>query len=844
MSELHASSDHIRAMQARRAQGPGQWIALSAAIALSCVAAAAVWSRDSQPDWAMALLSLFAVAGVGSLYALGFGVLRFGRDHPKADWCAMLCASGEAAAITSARGELLFSNPAFAGLGGGVDGPHARPHDILAAVGDDGATVFRFASAAARGEAHDETVTLNRGPRGDMPCCLRVGMVPLPERRNGRGVLAWHFTDISKEAGALSDANRQKTRYRGWFDAVPAGVILADETGRVRGMNAAMRKLLSRAARKAGQDIGLEDIFSDASLHLLKALPVSQNGASTPRTARLELLQDGNAPLPIWAAFRHVEDDDGNASSLCITLMRGIDADVAPQVSAPDQAIMSQYFHSAPVAIASVNQSGRVSNANSAFHQTFGAHGARRGKPLSLAELVAPQSREAVIQLLKDAVQRRAPKAPVDIVFRGEPKRSGQLYVVPFEKGSARRGRDVAVIYAIDTSEQRRLEEQIAQNQKMQEVGQLAGGIAHDFNNVLQAIIGYADLMLANHRPSDPAFSDIMHIRNNANRAAALVGHLLAYSRSQTLRPKVWSLTDIIEEFSQLLGRLLGEKVTANVVHGRDLWLVKADANQLEQVIMNLAVNARDAMLPDGGELKIRTTNVTERESLQLGASGVEPGEYVLLEVSDNGCGMPPEVMSKIFEPFFSTKEIGEGTGFGLSVVHGIVKQTGGYILVDSRVGEGTTFRIYLPRHVDEEDHLADAGEEPAKKDVQRDLTGSGTILLVEDEEEVRGFAARALSMRGYRVLQAATGVDALEVIAGYDGVIDLMITDVMMPQMDGPSLFRQVRKSAPDMKVIFMSGYAEQSLREGLTEGENVNFLPKPFSLKRLAELVKQVLD
>jgi two-component system cell cycle sensor histidine kinase/response regulator CckA len=844
MSELHAISEALRAPSSRRGQNLWQWLALAVAILLSGVAATAAFSRAGQPDWAMLMLVLFAATGIGALYALGFGLLRLGREDQRGDLCAALCASGNAAAVTSARGEVLFSNPAFAALGGAEAG-QARPHDILSAADDEGATVFRFASAAARGESHHETVRLRRGLTGGDARWLRVGMVPLSIRRNGRNALAWHFFDVSEEMSALLKATTQETRYRNRFDAVPAGVILADAAGRVTAINPAMQQLLTRSARAAGHELGLDDIFTNASLHLLKALPVSPPGSRKTRTARLELLQDRGAPVLMWAAFCPVETEGNDGADICISLMRDSDADSLPLVGTPDPSVMSQYVHSAPVAIASVNQSGRVSNANAAFHQTFGVDASRRdGKPASIIDLVDPQSREAVVQALKDAAQRRAPKAPVDISFKGEPRRSGQLYVVPLQKTGARRGRDVAVIYAIDTSEQRRLEEQIAQNQKMQEVGQLAGGIAHDFNNLLQVIIGYSDLLLTSHRPSDPAFSDIMHIRNNANRAAALIGHLLAYSRCQTLLPKVWSLTDIIEEFSHLLGRLLGEKVTANVVHGRDLWLVKADSNQLEQVIMNLAVNARDAMLPGGGELTIRTANVTERESLELGASGVEPGEYVLLEVSDTGCGMPPEIMNRIFEPFFSTKEIGEGTGFGLSVVHGIVKQTGGYILVDSRVGEGTSFRIYLPRHVEEEDIAAGTGDTPVKMDVQRDLTGSGTILLVEDEEEVRGFATRALANRGYRVLQAASGVDALEIIAAHDGKIDLMITDVMMPQMDGPSLFRQVRKSAPHIKVIFMSGYAEQTLREDLSEGENFHFLPKPFPLKGLAELVKQVLS
>jgi two-component system cell cycle sensor histidine kinase/response regulator CckA len=403
------------------------------------------------------------------------------------------------------------------------------------------------------------------------------------------------------------------------------------------------------------------------------------------------------------------------------------------------------------------------------------------------------------------------------------------------------------LVFGIDISEQRSLEEQIAQGQKMQAIGQLAGGIAHDFNNVLTAIIGFSDLLLANHRPSDPSFADIMNIKNNANRAAALVKHMLAFSRKQTLRPEVMLLTDAVEDLMILLDQLLGEKVKARVYHGRDLWPVKVDPTQFQQVILNLAVNARDAM-PDGGELTIRTANISERESARLGHAVMEPGEYVLCEVSDNGTGIPPDVVDKIFEPFFSTKEVGKGTGLGLSTVYGIVKQTGGFIFVDSEVGSGTVFRIYLPRCEQDVARLDSSVGKPVKKEKEssRDLTGSATVLLVEDEDAVRSFAARALSTRGYRVLEASSGAHALEVMNEHQADVDIVVSDVVMPEMDGPTMLKHLRKTNPDLKIIFMSGYAEDAFRNGLDEEDALTFtfLPKPFSLKDLAEKVKSTLE
>jgi two-component system cell cycle sensor histidine kinase/response regulator CckA len=374
----------------------------------------------------------------------------------------------------------------------------------------------------------------------------------------------------------------------------------------------------------------------------------------------------------------------------------------------------------------------------------------------------------------------------------------------------------------------------------MQAIGQLAGGVAHDFNNVLTAIIGFSDLLLAQHRPSDPAFQDIMNIKQNANRAAGLVRQLLAFSRRQTLRPQILVLPEVLSDLSILLQRLIGAKVKLQLSHGRELWPVKADLNQFEQVIVNLAVNARDAM-PEGGSLAIRTSNLSAAEVVRTGYPTLPENDYVAIEVEDTGTGMVPEVQAKIFEPFFSTKEVGQGTGLGLSTVYGIVRQTGGYIFFTSAVGVGTSFRIFLPRHVPQEDAPAPAA--PAARAEPADLTGSATVLLVEDEEAVRAFAARALQNRGYTVRSASSGVEALEIVRERSGSVDLVVSDVVMPEMDGPTLLREMRKIRPDLKMIFVSGYAEEAFRRNLPEGEAFHFLPKPFSLKQLATAVKETL-
>jgi two-component system cell cycle sensor histidine kinase/response regulator CckA len=339
-----------------------------------------------------------------------------------------------------------------------------------------------------------------------------------------------------------------------------------------------------------------------------------------------------------------------------------------------------------------------------------------------------------------------------------------------------------------------------------------------------------------------------MQIKQNATRAATLVRQLLAFSRRQTLRPQVLDMGDALSDLTMLLKRLIGEKVKLDFVHGRDLWPVKVDVSQFEQVIVNLAVNARDAM-PEGGKLIIRTANITAQDADRLQYKGMPAADYVSIDISDTGTGIPADIVDKIFEPFFSTKEVGKGTGLGLSTVYGIVKQTGGFIYVDSVPDQGTVFRIFLPRHVPEKETeievTATNGAPPLapEKPKAPDLTGHGTILLVEDEDGLRSLNARGLRSRGYTVIEAANGLEAMESLEQENGEVDLVVSDVVMPEMDGPTLLAEMRKRNPDLKIIFVSGYAEDAFAKSLPEGQQFNFLPKPFTLSQLVAAVKETM-
>jgi two-component system cell cycle sensor histidine kinase/response regulator CckA len=407
------------------------------------------------------------------------------------------------------------------------------------------------------------------------------------------------------------------------------------------------------------------------------------------------------------------------------------------------------------------------------------------------------------------------------------------------------------IFQLIDTSEQKKLELQFIQSQKTQAVGQLAGGIAHDFNNLLTAITGFSDILLQRIMPNDPSYADIMQIKQNANRASHLVKQLLAFSRRQPLQPRTINVANILADLSELIKRLIGAPVSFKLAQKRHLWPVKVDSGQFEQVIINLAVNARDAM-PDGGTLTIESSNCTvsssqfredspsrseNKRGKSLTHENIPIGDYLLIKVSDTGCGIPRDMMESIFEPFFSTKDVGQGTGLGLATAYGIVKQTGGFIFVESEVGVGTTFHIYLPRCNDSE-------EEPVKeKKLIQDLTGTETIMLVEDDEAVRLFATRALRDRGYRVIDAPNGQVAVEYIQ--EGMRpDVLVTDVSMPGMDGPTLGKKISEIIPNIPVIFTSGYAEETFRRDLSENQSMHFLPKPFTLRDLASKIREILD
>ena len=827
-----------------RLTGVGRLIVLACGLVGAAIAFALMKPENAEP-LVLGLLSLLAVIGVFTLFAGAIGLIRFGGRSLGNDLTRLYVESmGDGLLLTDRDGHIIYANRAYGNLTGAASEREIRPVErVFASDTAGGDAIYRLAQGVRDGHPVEEEIRLPTPPAnaaGESGArWYRITARPMGLRKGDRSLTAWTVADISRERARQEAVFQELQHAIDYLDHAPVGFFSAEPDGRIVHVNATLADWLGidLTGFEAG-GLRLEDIVRGDALALLAYGAGAVSDRDQTETIDLDLVKRNGQSLPVRLLHRvPIAADGAPGATRTIVLNRSPGAEASEAVRAAEVRF-TRFFNNTPIAIAAVDRQGRIGRTNAPFLRLFAsAKGELAGNKRRLVDLIGEAERSLVAEALADATAGKTGE-PIDATIAGGDERSVRIYLSPVEGA----GEDEAVIVnALDTTEQRTLENQLRQQQKMESVGQLAGGVAHDFNNVLTAIIGFSDLLLANHRPSDPSFQDIMNIKQNANRAAGLVRQLLAFSRRQTLRPQVLLLGDTLTELSNLLRRLLGENVKLQLVHGRDLWPVKADVNQFEQVIINLAVNGRDAM-PGGGTMTIRTRNVTAAETAGFGYKPLPAVDYVLIEVDDTGTGMTQEVQAKIFEPFFSTKEVGKGTGLGLSTVYGIVKQTGGHIFFDSTVGRGTSFRIFLPRHiVAEGENPAGPAAEPAVEIA--DLTGSATILLVEDEEAVRAFAARALASRGYKVFEAASGVEALEVMQEAGGKVDLVVSDVVMPELDGPSLLRELRKTRPELKIIFVSGYAEDAFKKNLPEGEKFAFLPKPFSLKQLAVAVKETL-
>ncbi|KLE36127.1 hybrid sensor histidine kinase/response regulator [Aurantiacibacter luteus] len=779
--------------------------------------------------------STVTLAFTGGLVVLGLAAFVAGRtavgrpavsegDAP--DWSVTVAAIEQpdlAIAITDRANRLVCANAAFELWFGSDYGPPVLPVD-----GTSGEKLARIARAAWR-DGKGESVTVADEQRSWTATAERAGRAD--------DYLVWRFAPVVRAEPVAAIGKHISGLFGRVLGAAGISVALVTPGGMVRAANASLarRALGDENASMAGQEF-VQLLRSDDRERIFFA---REGKKGSPQTLVQVPLVD-----PDEAARERIP---GKAMAESPSLMLLIDAGIglggwggeAKGQAAQLQGLLEQL----PLGLATTDREGKFLFANPAFQRAAGV--AKGQLPPYPSDLVVPRDKTALSDAVRRYAQGPASSGDIAVRMRSEPDEPVSMGMA----GVRGLGEAAVLLSLADTTEEVRLKRQVAQATKMQAVGQLAGGVAHDFNNVLTAIIGYCDLMLLRHTPGDSDYDDIQQIKANSNRAASLTRQLLAFSRQQTLQPEVIQLPDIISEVSQLLKRLLGAKITLKVRHDRDLGHVRADPRQLEQVIVNLAVNARDAIQSKGGEsatgtLAFATRRVEAKDIRRMGSEIIPAGDYTVLVAEDTGGGIPQDIIGKLFEPFFTTKEQGKGTGLGLSTVYGIVKQSGGFIFAGNAKGpdgtvKGARFTIYLPVHHASEEELARGKAEEVQA---REWSGGGCILLVEDEDMVRAVATRALEREGYAIVSASDGDEGLELFRGEPDKFDLVVTDVVMPSMDGPAMAKEIRKVRGNIPVLFMSGYAEEQLRADI-DIDQMHFIAKPFSVKQIGEKVSGVL-
>ncbi|EJJ25131.1 cell cycle histidine kinase CckA [Rhizobium sp. CF142] len=836
------------------------------AIVLIAAAAAFVFFKDSLGnELVLGCLGVLAMVGIFFLVSSVIGFIEVMPQRQSDSLArAFLNSHPDGTLITDEKGRIVYANAAYGALTGARKATEVQTLEtLLSRHRESNEALYRLVNGLREGREGREEFRLLRavGPGSNAGAHwyrLKARLLK-PEDGDSKPLQIWQITDITAEREDQERFFKELQNAIDYLDHAPSGFFSAGRKGEIFYLNATLAEWLGLDLTKfmpGSMNIG--DLVAGEGLALIQSVQ-AEPGLKKTVTLDLDLRKSNGQSLPVQIIHRVTSMRDGApGESRTIVLTRDKDSENGQSASAAAMRF-TRFFNNTPMAIASVDGNGKILRTNAPFLKLFSNIVSRDDleRGALMETIVQDSDRPQLAAALAAAKDRQGDIPPIDSRTPTDDARFFRFYVNAVIDQSDEAPEEAAIVYAVEVTEQKALEAQMAQTQKMNAVGTLAGGIAHDFNNVLTAILLSSDHLLLQARPADASFADLIEIKRNANRAAVLVRQLLAFSRKQTMRPTVLNLTDVVGDLRMLVDRLIsGTNVKLDVEYGRDLWPVKTDLSQFEQVLINLSVNARDAM-PDGGTLTLRTRNLPAAEVAAFNYSYMPHEDMVLIEVTDTGTGIAPEIMDKIFEPFFTTKDVGKGTGLGLAMVYGIVKQSGGYIQPESEVGKGTTFRIFLPRHIVEPAVAAEAEAadqavatggaqivELVQPKQPEDLTGSAVILLVEDEEAVRRGGKRMLETRGYTVHEAGSGVEALEIMEELDGKVDIVVSDVVMPEMDGPSLLRELRKNYPDLKFIFVSGYAEDAFARNLPPEAKFGFLPKPFSLKQLAVAVKETLD
>lgn len=839
----------------------GFWAAL--VVAGGAAGMALTWSDAVGPAGAVLVIALGAMALVLVLWAVRGAGRKLGvfPERGAAEAAAQatkkhiwLEALNEPALISDRSGASVAANAAYlelAQLAHEVgDSAHAPSVDRLFSSNPGmAAPIYRLSKSAKAGINRSELLPALLFGDSLTPTQFEASVAPLGNTR-----ALWRLRKVEASSVAASGSVDPRALY---VEDAPVGFFSARRDGRVIYLNQTLRQMLGLPDGENA--LRLEDIMRPEGLKLMKR---EVRGQSSQRAEVVLRARDGVESTATLITTWSGKGADAMTRSI-VYIANASEQSVrrmAPAVaSGPQTPEMVEaraaagraddtMFSDAPFGVVRLDgegvESAVILDSNRSLVEMTGG----RAQPgARFADLfVADQGTAALAEELTKALDGAR-----SFKLAGNKDRSADVFVT-----IDRQGRPAAA-YVIDTTEKRELEKRLAQGEKLQALGNMAGGLAHEFNNMLAGIILNVNKLEIRHPPGDPTFFELKSINEFAARGAQLIRTMLAFTRQQVFRPEVFDVTDALSDYYTLLRDIIDERIKLDIVHGRDLPRIRADKGQLETVVTNLCTNARDAMIDKsgGGRLLIRTSRSDAAAARKDGFTHVTDGDYALIEVVDDGGGIPPEILEKIFEPFFTTKAEGKGTGLGLATCYGIVKQLGGFIYPVSKVGRGTTFKIFLPAWTGvAEDAGVDAVPEgvpmaappPVQETSSRgsgDLAGRGSILLVEDEDGVRGIAAHLLQSFGYSVIEASDGEKALEIIKEHAGSIDLLISDVVMPGMDGPALLRAARPWLTNTRVMFISGYAERDLAKALEDDRDISFLPKPFTLKQLAERVKAEL-
>ncbi|MBL8548468.1 MAG: response regulator [Hyphomonadaceae bacterium] len=741
----------------------------------------------------------------------------------------VLDALEEPALVTDRDGSPIAANAAYIAVAeiAGALGDSDRPPMMSRLFGADpllSAPMFRLSRAAGTGQSRrEELPTTALSPSG------------APTRYEARvssmagGRVLWRLREIGENAEQNEDLRHL------FLDDAPVGFFAAREDGTIAYMNRALRAVLGIGDDPA--KLKVKDVVRDETGRLMRRERRGFGPTQAPVTLRARDGVEAQASaLTFWAA--------GESDAPIRTLVFFTEAEAPSALPRSERRAPGPgdvMFEHAPFGAALLDgpdpSAAAILDTNPALTEMSQG---RATPGATFAELFdASEGPSALAQRLRSAAT-----APVDLQLAGTSPTAVHVQLARGADGST-------LAYVINVSEQRELEQRLAQSEKMREIGMLAGGVAHDFNNLLTAVMNNCDYLLRRHPVGDPDYLDLNEINHHALRAKELSEMLRAYARQTTFKREVLDVSDFLSRMQELIRRLIGEAISFDMKHGRDLPMIKADRTQLERVLVNLASNARDAMssretgMPRGGRLVVRTLNSTAEEARAHGHLQIADGQYVLIEVEDTGSGIKPEDAAKIFRPFHSTKEAGKGTGLGLATSYGIIKQSGGYIFFDSRPGKGTTFRVYLPAYEPSQEEIDDM----AKKERERidrpatDVAGQGRILFVEDQVGVRRAIARNLVECGYEVVEAEHGEEALAILDREPGSFDVIITDYDMPVMNGPEM---VEAATVEMiggaKILFLSGYAPESFGK-ILEDVTISYLSKPVNLAQLASKVKSLM-